>query len=115
MNRLAYDAGMHPRPARAQTSPQEKSCRPRSGIPALVARGHASEQRAVLGQLPARAGTRGGGSVMSAPDPALELADLRKLLRDHHSRHAARSTFWPPAVDSATAITSAADRGNRGA
>ncbi len=88
---------------------------------------------------------------MSAPDPALELADLRrawgdayritwdggrfrathiisayaidaantadlrKLLRDHHSRHAARSTFWPPAVDSATAITSAADRGNRGA
>ena len=105
----------------------------------------------MLGQLPARAGTHGGGSVLSAPDPALELADLRrgwgdayritwdggrfrathiisayamdaantadlrKLLRDHHGRHAARSTFWPPAVDSAPAITSAMDRGNRGA
>jgi len=146
---VGYDAGMHPQPASTQTSPQVRNCRPRSGIPAIVARGHSTERCAVPGELPARAGTHGGGSVTTAPDPAQELAelrrawgdgyritwdgaryrathiisadamdaanaaDLRKLLSDHHSRQAARSSLWPPAVDDTTTFTSATAQGNR--
>jgi hypothetical protein len=46
---------------------------------------------------------------------AIDAADLRELLRDHQSRQAARPSFWPPAVDNMTAITSDMARGNRGA
>jgi len=46
---------------------------------------------------------------------ATNASDLRKLLRDHHSRHVARSSLWPAAAGNTTAITPSMARGDRGA